>query len=370
VRILALVVLLGSGLTLGTGTASAAVVATVPLGTAAAYGVLGAQTVTNTGPTVVKGLDVGVSPKTEITGFGPGIITPPGVKHAADANAASAQAAALTAFNNAAGRVPAPADKGLTDLTLVKGPLQPGVYQGNLSLSKTVTLDNRTNPDAVFIFQASSKLTIASGSAVRFTTDHVSCNVFWEVGSSATIFTGSRFVGTVLAHTSIAAQTGATITGRLLANTGAVTLDTNTITAPSCAATTPVTSTGKPTPTSRTAVVPPPVTTIPPPRDVTSGSSASIIAPTTPSQAGSTRTSTPNTTNNSNSGGRHTPNQQTSTLQVTETTSTRPGLAVTGPPPIGGLMVVGLTSILAGGMFLGFSRARRIQRGRHHRPAH
>jgi len=239
------------------GVAGAAVVPTVQLGAVESFGVLGGSTVTNTGPTTVNGLDVGVSPGPAIVGFPPGKITPPGVKHRTDAVASKAQSDALTAFNDAAGRSPAPADKGLTDLT--GRTLQPGVYQGNLSLTGTVTLDNSTAPDAVFIFQASSTLITASGSVVKFTTSHASCNVFWQVGSSATLGTNSTFVGTVLARASVTAQTGATVTGRLLASTGAVTLDTNLIKTPLCAqpsgssssSSTPATSTaGGPTGTS------------------------------------------------------------------------------------------------------------------------
>jgi len=239
------------------GVAAAAVVPTVGLGAVVSFGVLGGSTVTNTGPTTVNALDVGVSPGPAIVGFPPGIITPPGVEHQTDAVASKAQSDALTAFNDAAGRSPAPADKGLTDLT--GRTLQPGVYQGNLSLTKTVTLDNSTAPDAVFIFQASSTLITSSGSVVKFTAPHASCNVFWQVGSSATLGTHSTFVGTVLARASVTAQTGATVTGRLLASTGAVTLDTNLIKTPLCAqpsgssssSSTPATSTaGGPTNTS------------------------------------------------------------------------------------------------------------------------
>ncbi len=234
VRFLAftLTLVVGLAVMLGVPGSARAAEATVGLGTAASFGVLGGETVTNTGPSVINGLNVGVSPGSAITGFPPGLVTAPGVQHAADPTAATAQADALLAYTDAAGRTPAPANQGLKELGGMT--LQPGVYAGDLSLTGTVTLDN-TDPEAVFIFQASSTLLIAGSSVVAFTDpEHPSCNVFWQVGSSATIGSSSTFVGTVLAHISVTAETNATITGRLLAATGAVTLDSNVINTPIC----------------------------------------------------------------------------------------------------------------------------------------
>jgi len=237
----------------GMSTASAQTGPTpVGLGTAGSFAVLAGSTVTNTGPSVISG-DVGVSPGSAIVGFPPGIVVN-GVFHPADAVAAQAQADLTTAYNDAAGRSPVTAvGPELGGLTLA-----PGVYGGGtLEITGTLTLDAQGDPNAVFIFQAASTLITASASSVSLINGADPCNVYWQVGSSATLGTGSDFVGTILALTSITAQTGADVEGRLLARNGAVTLDTNTITRPDCAVTPPTTPTVPPT----TPTVPP---TIPP----------------------------------------------------------------------------------------------------------
>jgi type VI secretion system secreted protein VgrG len=153
-----------------------------------------------------------------------------GTQHVADAVAVQAQTDLTTAFDDAAGRTPAigvPADIG--GLVLVSGVYNTAAAMG---LTGAVTLDGQGDPNAVFIFQAGSTLTTASSSTVNLINGASPANVFWQVGSSATLGTNTTFVGTVLALTSITVQTGTTVSGRVLARNGAVTLDTNTIAVP------------------------------------------------------------------------------------------------------------------------------------------
>jgi LPXTG-motif cell wall-anchored protein len=109
-----------------------------------------------------------------------------------------------------------------------------GPSKSALSLTGTLTLDGAGDPNSVFIFQTDSTLTAASGSQVLFINGAQECNVFWQVGSSATIGTGASFAGNILALTSVSVTTGATVRGRALAQTGSVTLDNNVFTAPTC----------------------------------------------------------------------------------------------------------------------------------------
>ena len=202
--------------------------ATVGLGSAASFSVLGGSTVTNTGPTTMFG-DLGLSPGSSVTGA-PHVL---GQTHVDDAVAIGAKNSLSTAYNNAASR-PSNGSAG-TDLA---GQLfLPGVRSAGSSLllsSGSVTLDAQGNPNAVFIFQIGSTLITGSNTSVALVNGAQACNVFWQVGSSATLGTGTRFVGTIMASATITANTAATIHGRLLARTGAVNLDTNTITTSNC----------------------------------------------------------------------------------------------------------------------------------------
>lgn len=203
-----------------------------PLGAADPFGVLGASTVTNTGPTVITG-DMGVSPGTSCTGFpapctgGPGIVT--GTIHVADATALAAQNSIVTAYNVLAGQ---PCDVNLTGFDLGGLTLTPGAYcfSSSAFLTGTLTLDALGNPGAVWVFQIGSTLVTAPNSRVVFINGGQACGAFWQVGSSATLDTTTSFAGNILALASITLNTGADNTGGLFARTGAVTLDTNDVT--------------------------------------------------------------------------------------------------------------------------------------------
>jgi len=241
-----------AALLLGQSAAGAAV-APVGLGTAGSFAVLAGSTVTNTGPTILNG-DLGVSPGTAITGFPPGIVN--GAVHDNDGVAAGAQSDLTTAYNDAAGRTPAHSVGAFIGAGQT---LLPGVYKASSSLEVggALTLDARGDPSAVWIFQVGSALTTDSSSHVILAAGAQACNVFWQVGSSATLGTGSIFAGSVLALTSITVTTGDTIQGRMLARNGAVTLDDDTITVPACSipptpTPTPTTPTPTPTPTGPT----------------------------------------------------------------------------------------------------------------------
>jgi hypothetical protein len=203
--------------------------ASVGLGTAASFSVLGGSTVTNTGPTTMFG-SLGLSPGSSVTGA-PHVL---GETHVDDAVTIAAKNALTTAYDDAASR---PAN-GSAGTDLAGQVFLPGVRTASSSLllsSGSVTLDAQGNPNAVFIFQIGSTLITGSNTSVQLINGAQACNVFWQVGSSATLGTGTSFVGTIMAKATITANTAATIHGRLLASTGAVNLDTNTITTSTCA---------------------------------------------------------------------------------------------------------------------------------------
>ena len=199
---------------------------TITLGSAQGFAVLGGQTVTNTGSTTIRG-DVGVYPGSAITDQTD--ISLIGTFHESDAVAQKAESAATAAYIALAGQS---ATSTLTGQDLGGMTLAPGVYffSSTAQLTGVLTLDFGTTPNADFIFQIGSGLTTASNSSVVVKNAGAGSGVYWQVGSSATLNTGTAFAGNIVALTSIFLRTDATILcGRALARNGEVTMDTNTI---------------------------------------------------------------------------------------------------------------------------------------------
>ncbi|CAN5164085.1 hypothetical protein BH11ACT5_BH11ACT5_17710 [soil metagenome] len=239
-------VALGLAASVATAASSASATAGVPgdadfLGSAQSLAVLGGQTVTNTGPSVITG-DVALSPglTAAVTGFPPGLVngtiyTPPA------AQATTGQIDASNAYDalESLGGTPVPTELGGLEYG-------PGVYHGapaagTLQLTGTVVLNGTAND--IFVFQSSSTIITGAGSVVALVGGAQACNVFWQVGSSATLGTDSLFAGTLIARTSVTATTNATVGSgtnegaRLRALDGSVTLDSNVIGSPSACAT-------------------------------------------------------------------------------------------------------------------------------------
>ncbi|MDQ2912503.1 MAG: ice-binding family protein [Chloroflexota bacterium] len=265
------------------GRTANAATATVPLGTAATFSVLaGTPSITNTGPTTID-REVGIHPAAAVTGFPPGIAA--GGIHAGDAVALQAKSDLVTAYDNAAGRTPFTSLSG--DLGL-QPPLVGGVYRGGaLGLTGTLTLDGANDPSSVWIFQAASSLTTASSSSVSFIRGGSPCNVFWQIGSSASLGTGSSIVGTIMAMQSITLADSVTVQGRALARNGTVTLINDRFLTSQCNA-----------PTVLTPPTRPPFTVAP---SATPAATPTVAAsPTTPAPAatpivGAVKTAAPTT---------------------------------------------------------------------------
>jgi len=223
----------------------------VGLGTAEPFAVLaGTPAVTNTGDTVVTG-NLGIHPGASVTGFPPGIVL--GAIHAGDAVALQAKTDLVTAYNDAAGRTPSAA---VTGGILGGQNLVAGVYDSDgaiFDLTGTLTLNGQNDPSSVWIFQGSSSLVTASASNITFINGGSPCNVFWQITSSATLGSGSTFVGTIMALTSITMADDVTVNGRALARNGDVTLINDTISNGMCITVPIPTASPTPAPAAPTA---------------------------------------------------------------------------------------------------------------------
>jgi hypothetical protein len=209
-------------------TSATACPGTVPLGSAGNFKILAGSTVTNTGPTTIAGGDLGLSPGSAVTGFPPGTLIPPAVMHVTDPTAAQAQLDLNTAYNYAAGLPGGAVLAGdMSGLTFT-----PGLYKNSSTVmlsAGNVTLDAQGDANAVFIFQIGSTLTTFGSTQVVLAGGAQAKNIFWQVGSSATLGTNSIFYGVIMSLQSITLDTGATLHGRALARNAAVTMDTNTV---------------------------------------------------------------------------------------------------------------------------------------------
>lgn len=198
-------------------------------GDASNFAVLGSSTVTNTHYSVVNG-DLGLYPGTSVTGFPPGVVN--GTQHITDGTAGAAKISAQATYD-CLSTLPRPtrllADIGGTTVTA-------GTYDFASSVGVTgiLTLDGEGDPNAIFVFQIPSTFIPATYSVIQVTNSAQPCNVYWLVGSSATLSIGSTTVGNIIAVASVTLNTHATLTGRAFALTGAVTMDTNTITRCDC----------------------------------------------------------------------------------------------------------------------------------------
>ncbi len=278
------------------------------LGSAESFAVLAGTAITNTGTTTIVG-DVGSSPTSTTTGFGTVALT--GTNHGGDATTVQAKTDLDAAYVNAVSSAPTATigtELGGTTVT-------PGVYNsaaGTFAITGTLTLDSQSDPNAVFIFQMATTLTTAAASAVTFSNGGSACNVFWQVGSSATLGANTQLLGSILAFTSITSGAGSSIAGRLLAEGGAVTIDSNNITVPAC--------TPPPPPTTTTTEPPTTTTTVPTTTTTTVPTTTTTTVPTT------TTTTVPTTTTTTE------PPTTTTTVPTTTTTTAAPPTTTSSTP--------------------------------------
>jgi hypothetical protein len=211
-------------------TSWSAAASVVSLGAAEDVAVLGDSTVTNAGPTIVTGNVALSSPGVSVTGFNPPGTIINGSIHIGDALANQAHADAAIAYGQLAGET---LTTDLSGQNLGGMILTPGVYHFDTAaqLTGTLILNTLGDPNATFHFQIGTTLTTDPVSMITLLNGS-STNIFWQVGTSATIGADSVLYGNVLADQSITVNSGATVIGRLIAINAAVTLDTDIITAP------------------------------------------------------------------------------------------------------------------------------------------
>jgi len=217
-----------SGAISGTATVTVTAVAPPPpvvdLGAAAPNGIMAGQAVTCITGGIINA-DVSISPGNTITGYPPCVIT--GVQNLANAVALAGQASLTTAYNTLAG-LPCPAANAIVaDLGGTTKPA--GVYctASGIGVTGTLTLDGGGDPNATFVFQAGSSL-VTAGNIVLINGAQAK-NVYWQVGTSATLGTASQWKGNILALTSITLVDNANLIGRALARNGSVSLGTNNV---------------------------------------------------------------------------------------------------------------------------------------------
>ena len=324
---------------------ASAAVTEPPLGTAADYSVLAATTVTNTGPSVLA-QNLGVSAGSAVTGFPPGLVR--GSVHAFDAAAGQAQLDATAAATTFAGLTPT----GTLDPITGTDTLTPGVYRASttLLLTSALTLDGQGDPDAVFVIQVGTALTTAAASSVIGINGAQACHVYWQVGSAATLDTGSTLTGTVLAGTSVTMATGAALHGRALAQTAAVTLDSNLIDSPACLAAPPVVTTSPAPTVSATVSVPVPTVTA---TAIPIATSTAATSPAPPATATATRSTTGTGVPTG------TPTATTTVIAVARSEPPADSLADTGTQPLTLPLTVAGLSVLLGAALMLFARRSR-----------
>ena len=277
--------------TLSTSLTSTAAGEVIRQGTTSTYGVLAGSTVTNTGATTMSGTagsDIGLSPGTSYTNTG--TMTIGGTTHITDSAASIAQTDLIVAYND----LSIPTAVTLTNLDLGGQTLQPGTYASGSSLanSTNLTFDALGNSSAIFIIKAASTVITSSASTMTLLNGAQACNIYWQVGSSATLGTNSTFIGHVYALTSITATTGATIYGQLLARNAAVTLDNNTIVNNACV--TPAVATTTTAAPTTTTIRPATATTVRPVA-TTIRPRPAVTTTTQPRPATTTSTTAPDT---------------------------------------------------------------------------